>query len=159
MTVLPEPPAATAAGQAANPLTDAVIQAAVDNAIEEARRQGTTPKVVIGNTPPVPQEGRPPMSQKAVDVSTMMLAAGAASVPIGGSVSLVLYTLGHVDPASLAIGAAAPVALVLAVGAMLRRLAGVRTEHHHHYTGPVYQDQRNVHSSTRGLWAKTTNQQ
>ncbi len=29
--------------------------------------------------------------------------------------------------------------------------------HHHHYTGPV--DQRTVHSRTRGVWAKTTNQQ
>lgn len=159
MTVLPEPtPTAPVAGQAQNPLTDAVIQAAVDNAIEEARRQGTTPKVVIGNAPPVAQPGIPPMSSKAVDDSVRMLAAGAASLPIGGMTALVLHVLGSVDPAQLAIGAAAPVALVLAVSRLLGRAKGAMpAEIHQHYTGPVYQDQRNVHSSTRGLWAKTTN--
>jgi hypothetical protein len=100
------------------------------------------------------------MSQRATDASALMLSAGVASLPIGGSVSLVLYTLGHVDPTSLAIGAAAPVALVLAIGGLLRRAKSVLPEeHHHHYDGPVYQDQRNVHTSTRGVWAKTTNTQ
>lgn len=119
-----------------------------------------SPVPAVGPTPPVPQPGRPPMSQKATDASVMMLAGGAASLPVGGSVSLVLYTLGHVDPTSLAIGAAAPVALVLAIGALLRRAKGVLPpDVHHHYEGTVYQDQRNVHSSTRGVWAKTNNQQ
>ncbi|MFD8199994.1 hypothetical protein [Streptomyces sp. NPDC059701] len=111
-----------------------------------------------GTTPPVTQPGRPPMSQRATDISGVMLAGSVASVPLGGMTCLVLYTLDQVNPVSLAIGASAPVALVLAVAALLRRAKGVLPEeHHHHYTGPV--DQRNVHSSTRGVWAKTTNQQ
>jgi len=115
-----------------------------------------SPTPVVGPTPPVPQPGRPPMSQRATDISTMMLAGGVASVPVGGSVSLVLYTLGHVDPISLAIGATAPVALILAIGGLLRRAKGVLPEeHHHHYTGPVYQDQRNT--ETHSVWAKTIN--
>jgi hypothetical protein len=119
-----------------------------------------TPVPAVGSAAPVPQPGRPPMSQRATDASALMLSAGVASLPIGGSVSLVLYTLGHVDPTSLAIGAAAPVALVLAIGGLLRRAKSVLPEeHHHHYEGPVYQDQRNVHSHTRGVWAKTTNTQ
>lgn len=127
--------------------------------IETAFRDDT-PIPAVGPTPPVPQPGRPPMSQKATDASMVMLAAGVASVPIGGSVSLVLYTLGHVDPTALAIGAAAPVALILAIGGLLRRARGVLPEeHHHHYTGPVYQDQRTQTSSTRGLIARTNNQQ
>ena len=147
--------------------TDPILTAMTDEEAAIAARRiiadfatsyrDTTPVPTVGSTPPVPQPGRPPMSQKATDASVLMLSAGVASLPIGGMTSLVLYTLGHVDPTSLAIGAVAPVALVLAIGTLLRRLAGVRTEHHHHYQGPVHQN--HVHSSTRGMWAKTTNRQ
>ncbi|WP_432137636.1 hypothetical protein [Streptomyces sp. bgisy154] len=140
-----------------------------DQAAVEARRiiadfatsyRDPAPLPAYGPTPPVPQPGRPPMSSKAVDTSVVMLAAGAASVPIGGSVSLVLYTLGHVDPTQLAIGAAAPVALILAIGGLLRRARGVLPEEHHHtYSGPVYQDQRTQQTKTSGLWARTDNRQ
>ncbi|MFJ3289971.1 hypothetical protein ACIPMW_32385 [Streptomyces sp. NPDC086669] len=115
-----------------------------------------TPTPQYGTAPPVAQPGRPPMSQKAVDVSGVMLAGSVASVPFGGMTCLVLYTLDQVDPLSLTIGACAPIALVLAIGALLRRARGVMPdEHHHHYSGPVYQDQRNTHS--RSVWNKTIN--
>ncbi|MCX4543793.1 hypothetical protein [Streptomyces sp. NBC_01565] len=138
------------------------------NAVEEALKTPTayrdpTPVPAIGAAEPVPQPGRPPMSQKATDASALMLAAGAASLPIGGATSLVLYTLGQVNPAALAIGAAAPVALVLAIGALIRSagrgLQGLHTEHHHHYQGPVHQEHRNATTQTRGLFAKTINKQ
>lgn len=53
-------------------------------AVNEAMEPPTTyrdpsPNPTIGTTPPVPQPGRPPMSQKATDASMLMLAAGAAS--------------------------------------------------------------------------------
>jgi len=163
MTVLPEPPTAPAVGQAANPLTDAVISAAVDNAIDKARRHDTSPKAVIGTAPPVAQPGRPPMSQRATDASALMLSAGVASLPIGGMTSLVLYTLGHVDPVSLGIGACAPVVLVLAIGRLLGRAKQVveaaPAVNHHHYEGDVYQDQRNVQSKNIGVWVKNANEQ
>ena len=153
MTVLPEPkPTAPAAGQTANPLTDAVIKAAVDNAIHESRRDSTSP--------PETRASRPPMSQKAVDASGIMLAGSVASVPLGGMTCLVLYTLDQVDPLSLTIGACAPVALVLAIGVLLKRAKGVLPDEiHNHYDGAtVIQDQRETHTSTRGVWAKTNNQ-
>ena len=164
MSVLPEPtPTAPAAGQATNSLTDAVIEAAVDNAIDKARRQGTTPQVVIGNAPPVQQPGRPAMSQRAVDLNTTILCVGATSVPVGGMIALILHELGTVDPAQLALGAAAPAALavpILAVARLIRRAGeAAPPEIHHNYSGPVYQDQRNVHTKTSGVWAKTNNQQ
>ncbi|MFF4848773.1 hypothetical protein [Streptomyces sp. NPDC001194] len=116
-----------------------------------------------GTALPVPQPGRPPMSQKATDASALMLAAGVASLPIGGATSLVLYTLGHVNPAALAIGAAAPVALILAVGSLVRAASrgvqGIGAEHHHHYNGPVSQEHHTVSTQTRGLFAKTINKQ
>jgi hypothetical protein len=99
------------------------------------------------------------MSQRATDVSGVMLAGGVASLPVGGSLALVLYAVGQADPVSLAIAGGAPVALVLAVGSLLRSAGRARrdahTEHHHHYSGPVHQDQR--HSATRGVWARTNN--
>jgi hypothetical protein len=122
-----------------------------------------TPIPVIGAAEPVPQPGRPPMSQKATDASGLMLAAGIISVPIGGSLSLVLYTIGHVSPTALAIGGAAPVALILALGSLIRAasrgMQGVGAEHHHHYAGPVHQEHRTVSTETRGLFAKTINKQ
>ncbi|MBQ1163510.1 hypothetical protein KBZ21_36560, partial [Streptomyces sp. A73] len=63
------------------------------------------------------------------------------------------------DPVSLAIAGGAPVALVLAVGSLLRSAGRARrdmhTEHHHHSPGTVHQDHR--HSNTRGVWARTNN--
>lgn len=142
--------------------------ARIIQAVEEAMATPTayrdpSPTPTVGSTPPVPQPGRPPMSQRATDASMLMLAAGAASLPIGGATSLVLYTLGHVDPAALAIGAAAPVALVLAVGSLIRAASrgvqGIGAEHHHHYAGPVSQQHHTVSTQTRGLFAKTINKQ
>jgi hypothetical protein len=118
-----------------------------------------TPVPTVGNAAPVAQkDGRPPMSQTATDISGVMLAGSVASVPIGGVTCLVLYTLGHVDTVNLAIGAGAPVAFLLAVGAVLRRLKGVHTEHHHHYDGPVVQDHSVTNTTTtKGLIARTRN--
>ena len=161
MTVLPEPtPTATAAGQAANPLTDAVISAAVDNAIAQARRLDASPKAVIGTTPPVPQPGRPPMSQKATDDTARMLGASVLIATTTGGTATIMYVSQFANPVVCALVFGAPTALVLALGRLAKRAKGVLPEeHHHHYEGPVYQDQRNVHSHTRGVWAKNTNQQ
>jgi hypothetical protein len=113
----------------------------------------------IGTTPPVPQPGIPPMSSKAVDDAVRMLSAGIASLPIGGMTALILHVLGTVDPEQLAIGAAAPTVLVLAVTRLLRRFRDViPPEIHNHYEGPVYQDQRNVQNKNIGAWVKNTNQ-
>ncbi|MFC8223934.1 hypothetical protein ACFUTY_37920 [Streptomyces sp. NPDC057362] len=114
-----------------------------------------------GTAAPVTQEGRPPMSQRATDLSGLMLAGSVASLSVGGATSLVLYTLGQVDPVTLAVGAAGPVALVLAVGSLIRSAgrakADAHTEHHHHYNGSVRQETTNVSSTTRGLFAKNRN--
>ncbi|MFI6560382.1 hypothetical protein [Streptomyces sp. NPDC050534] len=153
---LPEPPATT--GQAANPLTDAVIRAAVDNAIHEARRTGTSPQAVIGSTPPVVQTdgGRPPMSQQATDASALMLSGGVASVLVGGAASLVMIASGHADPTVCGIVFGAPAATFLAASRLLKRAKQAMPDtHHHHYNGPVQQDTRIT--QTRAVWSKTIN--
>ena len=160
MTVLPEPtPTAPAAGQAtSSPLTDAVIRAAVDNAIHEARRHDTSPRAVIGAAPPVPQPGRPPMSQGATDASVLMLAGGAATSMVGLTAAVVMYVSQYADPVVCAVVFGAPTTLVIALSRLARRAKGVLPdEHHHHYEGDVYLDQRNVKSKTYGVNAKTIN--
>ncbi|MFE7466409.1 hypothetical protein ACFU6R_20190 [Streptomyces sp. NPDC057499] len=151
---------------AGRPLTDADAETRarqlIDAAYAPTSHRDDSPLPAYGPTPPVPQPGRPPMSQRATDASALMLSGSVAALSTGGATSLVLYTLGQVDPVTLALGAAGPVALVLAAGSLLRSLGRARadahTEHHHHYQGPVTQDQRSTHTTTRGLWAKTTNQ-
>ncbi|MFF1812726.1 hypothetical protein ACFVXW_27070 [Streptomyces sp. NPDC058251] len=124
---------------------------------------------------PVAQRGRTPMSQKAADISGVMLAAGLASLPIGGMTALVLYVVGQSNPVNLAIGAGAPVSLVVAVGITAKMISravregaqGVAQaasamppgEVHHHHTGPSYIENRNLHVNTDTRWlGKTHNE-
>lgn len=166
MSVLPEPPAATAAGQASR---NTAIEAQADqllaamNAIAAEQpthyRDDTKPPQ-YGTTPPVPQPGRPPMSQGAVDASTLMLSGSVLTATVGGATTAILWASGHADPAVIAAVFGAPAVFVLALARLAKRAKGVLPEQHiHQYEGTVYQDQRNVHSSTRGVWAKTNNTQ
>jgi len=163
MTVLPEPPAAPAAGQADNPLTDSVMQAAVRDLIHQASYRNPDPDVPshqdgprVGSTPPVPQPGRPPMSQGATDASALMLSGGVASVLVGGAVSLVMFTSGHADPVVCGIVFGSPAALALAVSRLLKRAKGVLpAEITNNYSGPVHHDTRIT--QTRAVWSKNIN--
>jgi len=141
---------------------------AVDEALAEAMRAPTrhrddTPLPAYGPTPPVAQPGTPPMSQWATDVSRMVIATGLSTVPPGLIAIGLLIASGHANPTVVGMVCVAPAALavpILALARLLRRAKDATPEeHHHHYEGPVYQDQRHQHSSTRGVWAKTTNQQ
>ncbi|MGA5220904.1 hypothetical protein ACPCAE_33210 [Streptomyces cinereoruber] len=133
----------------------------IDAAYRPTSYRDETPAPAYGPTPPVAQPGRPPMSQKATDASALMLSGSVAALSVGGATSLVLYTLGQVDPVTLAVGAAGPVALVLAVGSLIRSAGRAKqdmhTEHHHHYNGSVRQETTNVSSTTKGLFAKNRN--
>jgi hypothetical protein len=133
MSVLPEPPAATA-GQAANPLTDAVIQAAIENALHEARRTDTAP--------PAGRE-RPAMSGQAVDSSVRMIAFGGMTLMVSAGGGILMVASDFADPTVIGMICAAPAALalpVLAVARLIRRAGETSTEHHHHYNGPVRQE-------------------
>lgn len=142
------------------PLSEEVAEKEAQRLIHDAYKptsfRDETPVPQYGTTPPVPQPGRPPMSQRATDISGIMLAGSVASVPLGGMTCLVLYTLDQVDPVSLTIGASAPVALILAISALLRRAKDVLPEeHHHHYGGNVYEQHTTTNS--RSVWNKTIN--
>lgn len=121
-----------------------------------------SPAPTIGTTPPVPQPGRPPMSQKATDASALMLSAGLATVPPGLIAIGLLVASGYADPVVIGMICAAPAVIavpVLAVARLLRGATGIGAEHHHHYSGPVSQQHHTVSTQTRGLFAKTINKQ
>ena len=173
---LPEPkPTAPAAGQATNPLTDAVVQAAVDHAIEKARRLGTTPAVVIGNTPAVtdqPGARRPAMSQRAVDLNTTILTSSVLVTALGGAVAGSFWASGHANPTVIgwvcACVVAAPAALavpVLAVKGLMKSAKEVAQaappETNNYFNGPtrIHQDQRTDRTRNVGVWVRDQHQQ
>ncbi|MFJ3283287.1 hypothetical protein [Streptomyces halstedii] len=120
-----------------------------------------TPLPTTGPTPPVPQPGRPPMSQKATDASTLMLTGGAASLMVGGGASLVMLASGHADPTVCAVAFGAPTVLVLAIARLVGKAKTVveaaPAPVHHHYNGNITVDQRSLHTQTRGVIAHTRN--
>ncbi len=118
------------------------------------------PLPVVGTAPPIPQPGRPPMSQKAVDASTLMLTAGAASLPIGAVTIGVMLASGQADPTVIGLICAAPAALAIPILALSRlaKRAGeaAPAEQHHHYNAPVQQTHTEITNHNRWM-GKTTN--
>ncbi|MGW2831334.1 hypothetical protein [Streptomyces sp. NPDC001286] len=117
-----------------------------------------SPVPAYGTTPPVAQDGRPPMSQGATDASVLMLAGATATTMVGGTAAVLMYVSQFADPLVCGLVFGAPTALVLALARLVKR-AQPAPDVHHHYTGPVHQDQRTVHTRTTGVWAKTTTHQ
>lgn len=173
MNRLPEPPTqqptATQPGQPTNDTARrhaAQIAAAVDAIYEQPTSfRDLTPVPAYGLNPPVAQPGRPPMSQRAVDLNTTILTSSVLTVALGSAATGVLWASGHADPTVVGIIVAAPAALavpVLALSRLVKRLKAVveaaPSTTHHHYNGPVTVDARAVNSNTRGVWASTRNQ-
>ena len=144
------------------PVSEEVAEKEAERLIHDAYRptsfRDETPLPQYGTAPPVAQPGRPPMSSKAVDDTARMLGASVLIAVSGGSTTAILWASGYANPTVVALVFGAPTALAFAIGRVMKRAKDAAPDvHHHHYVGPV--DQRNVHSSTRGVWAKTTNQQ
>ena len=121
----------------------------------------------IGDTPPVPQPGRPAMSTTASDISGVMIASGVPIFALGAAATGVLWGSGHADPTVIAWICASVVALpaviavpVLAVKGLMKSAKEVVQAAppviHQHYSGPVHQ--RNIESNSRGIWVKNTNE-
>ncbi|UUU32040.1 hypothetical protein JIX56_20185 [Streptomyces sp. CA-210063] len=143
-------------------MSDAEAAAEARRIIADAYRptayRDDTPVSARGDTPPVAQPGRPPMSQGATDASVVMLAGATATTMVGGTAAVLMYVSQYADPLVCGLVFGAPTALVLALARLLKG-AKPAPDVHHHYEGLVYQDRRNVHIQTTGVWAKTNNQQ
>ena len=135
MTVLPEPPAATAAGQA-NPLTDAVYKAAVDNFIHESRRESTSP--------PKLRPDVPAMSARTTELTRAVMYCSLATVPPGLIAVAVMVASEHANPTVIGMICAAPAVVavpILALARLVRRAGeAVPTEINQYYSGPVRQE-------------------
>ncbi|WP_427167227.1 hypothetical protein ACQF4J_30275 [Streptomyces sp. C1-1] len=148
-------------------MSDAEVAAEARRIIADAYRptaetptayRDDTPVPAYGNTPPVTQPGRPPMSQGATDASVLMLAGATATTMVGGTAAVLMYVSQFADPLVCGLVFGAPTALVLALARLVKR-AQPAPDVHHHYTGPVHHDQRTVHTRTTGVWAKSTTHQ
>ncbi|WPO70217.1 hypothetical protein [Streptomyces sp. KN37] len=125
------------------------------------RDQSPVPR--YGDSPPVAQPGIPPMTVRTTEVTRAIMFSSLATVPPGLIAVAVMVASEHADPTVIGMICAAPAAIAVPILALARlvRRAGESTpaEIHNHYDGPVYQDQRNVHTKNTGVWAKTNNQQ
>lgn len=149
---------------AANELSDAVIEAAVDQAIEKAKRHDTTPQAVIGNTPPVPQPDMRVAPQWAVGVAVASIGVGAGSTGLGCAAWLLFKGLSMVSVPGLERFAwiiIAPFAgaamLATAVGGLISKARKAAAPEIHNHNGPEYHEHQTT--STRAVWAKTVNKQ
>ncbi|MGW3176131.1 hypothetical protein [Streptomyces sp. NPDC001153] len=118
----------------------------------------TSPLPAYGSTPPVLQPDRRIVPAWAAGTIVAGIGVGAAFVGIGCGVWLACRGLAAVsltDVLFVTLPIAGVAAVVTAVGSALRSLKDIHTEHHHHYSGPVKQENTTTH--TRGLFARTTN--
>jgi hypothetical protein len=156
---LPEPRPTTTAGQRhpiptpeslEQVIREAAAAVAADLPPTSYRDDRQLPET--GSAPPKTQPGRTPMSEKASDLSGLMLSAGAASFMGGTPVVGILWASGHANPTVVAIVFGAPAALALAISRVIRRAnerAAARPEIHNH--GPVHQDNRQDHSRNKAF--------
>ncbi|CAM5263957.1 hypothetical protein [Streptomyces badius] len=134
------------------------LMAAIDEIqIEKATSyRDPTTLPVVGDMPPVPQPGQPPMSQWAVNASGVIKAVSVASLPVGGA----LWLVGQVDPLTLGIILGSPAIAALAVARLVAKVKDANQAAQpvvQNYYGTVHHDIRTVTSTTRGVIANTRN--
>ncbi|WP_406122082.1 hypothetical protein [Streptomyces sp. NBC_00989] len=128
----------------------------IADAYQPTAYRDTTPVPARGDAPPVAQPGRPPMSQGATDASVLMLAGATATTMVGGTAAVLMYVSQFADPLVCGLVFGAPTAFVLALARLMRRTGEATPDtHHHHYTGPITQENTTTH--TRGIFARTHN--
>ncbi|CAH9419534.1 hypothetical protein SGL43_06589 [Streptomyces globisporus] len=133
------------------------LLAAIRDIEQSTYHRDDTKLPAVGDAPPVPQPGQPPMSQWAVNASGVIKAVSVASLPVGGA----LWLVGQVDPWALGIIFGSPIVAALAVARLVAKVkdANQATQPNvQNYYGNVHHDTRNVTSTTRGVIANTRNQ-
>ncbi|MFD7867603.1 hypothetical protein [Streptomyces sp. NPDC059783] len=157
------------------PMTDTEAEAEARRLIEEGYRP-TPPAPVptatsyrdpikppaYGPTPPVPQEGRAPMSQRATDTSVLMLAGAGSVSMVSISAGILMYLSQYADPVACGVVLGGPTVVVLALSRLVRRVKetveAAPPVIHQHFEGTVHQDHSSYSTQTRGLFARTRNE-
>ena len=146
---------------------DDALAAAIAEEKHHTSYRDHQPVPAYGTTPPVPQPGRAPMSQDAVDYSARILSTAVASVLFSASGSGLLIASNHANPTTLGLMIAAPAVLavpILALKSLMKSAKHVAEATpptiNQHYNGPIYQDnrQQHLHTRTQGVIAYTRNQ-
>lgn len=145
------------------------VEAALAAEMAKTSYRDETPLPVVGSTPPVPQQGRPPMTQRAVDLNTTILTSSVLVAVVGGSATAVLWSSGHANPtviawicggvAAIPAAAAVPILALKSLMKSAKEVVQVAPPTvHNYYNGSVTQDSRSITTSTRGVIANTRNQ-
>lgn len=128
---------------------------AVEDALAQTSYRDPSPTPLIGDAPPVAQQGRPPMSQGATDASVLMLSGGATTVMVGGTTAIVMYVSQFADPIVCGLVFGAPTALVLALARLAKKAKGaLPDEIHNHYDGTVHQEYSETTNNNR-WWGRS----
>ncbi|MFC9987849.1 hypothetical protein ACFXKV_04710 [Streptomyces globisporus] len=133
------------------------LLAAIRDIEQSTYHRDDTKLPAVGDAPPVPQPGQPPMSQWAVNASGVIKAVSVASLPVGGA----LWMVGQVDPWALGIIFGSPAVAALAVARLVAKVKDANQATQpvvQNYYGNVHHDERTVTSTTRGVIANNRNQ-
>jgi hypothetical protein len=167
---LPEPtPTATTTGQADNPLTDAVMQAAVRDFINQTSYRNDDPDVPshkdgprVGTTPPVPQPDSRIVPPWALGIAVASIGVGAGITGIGCGIWLACQgfaavTLNSVLFVTLPLAGLAMAAT--AIGGVISKLKQAATPdvHVNNYNGTV--NQKSSTTKSRSIWNKNINEE
>ncbi|MFJ5967284.1 hypothetical protein [Streptomyces sp. NPDC093060] len=148
-------------------LTDTEATVEARRIIDEAYRpvpqmptayRDLTPLPAYGTTPPVPQPDRRIVPAWAAGTAVAGIGVGATCVGLGCGIWLACQGFAAVTITGVlfvTLPIAAVAAVVAAIGSAARSLKATRSETHHHYTGPVRQENNAVTTTTYGLTART----
>ncbi|WP_432021496.1 hypothetical protein [Streptomyces sp. 1222.5] len=120
----------------------------------------TAPLPTYGSTPPIPQPDTRIVPAWAAGTAVAGIGVGSAFVGIGCAIWLACQGFAAVTLTSvlfITLPIAAVAAVAAAIGSALRVLNATGTETHHHYAGPVRQENNTITAPAYGLIARNRN--
>ncbi|GAA3372957.1 hypothetical protein GCM10020367_31000 [Streptomyces sannanensis] len=121
----------------------------------------TSPLPAYGTTPPVPQPDSRIVPAWAAGTAVVGIGVGAGCVGLGCGIWLACQGFAAVTLTSVlfvTLPIAAVAAVAAAVGSAVRSIKATHTETHHHYAGPVRQENNTITAPAYGLIARTRNE-
>ncbi|MGZ0232959.1 hypothetical protein [Streptomyces sp. CPS1] len=154
----------------ATAMTDEEAAAEARRIIAEACQSGPqmptayrdeTPLPAYGPTPPVPQPDHRIVPAWAAGTAVAGIGVGATCVGLGCGIWLACQGFAAVTLASVlfvTLPIAAVAAVATAIGSAIRSIKATHTQTHHHYTGPVRQENNTITAPAYGLIARNRNE-
>ncbi|MEU5445934.1 hypothetical protein [Streptomyces griseofuscus] len=148
------------------PVDDAAYMTALWQHIREQQDQRPTPACAAAlpsysPTPLVPQPDRRTVPAWAVGTAVAGIGVGATCTGLGCGIWLACQGFAAVTLTSvlfITLPIAALAAVAVAIGSAVRSVKASRIETHHHYTGPVRQENNTITAPAYGLIARNRNE-